>query len=120
MEVTGSQGVGFESPQLNVKPLLHRPASTETYLDRVTSLRKLIGRYDIEITDLDRRIHSRLADHVGNTFKRRGRENQESLDGCFVEVGLTRAFAVSSYKGAWRWLQINKIFPADDPTWIRE
>ena len=37
----------------------------EAYQYRVISLRRFIGRYDIEITDLDRRIHTRLTDHVG-------------------------------------------------------
>lgn len=37
----------------------------EAYQHRVVSLRRLIGRYDIEITDLDRRIHDRLVDDVG-------------------------------------------------------
>lgn len=37
----------------------------EAYQHRVTSLRRLIGRYDIEINHLDKRIHGRLADDVG-------------------------------------------------------
>jgi transposase len=37
----------------------------EAYQHRVASLRRLIGRYDIEITELDRRIHDRLTDVVG-------------------------------------------------------
>ena len=37
----------------------------EAYRYRVISLPRFIGRYDIEITDLDRRIQTRLADDVG-------------------------------------------------------
>jgi len=37
----------------------------EAYQHRVVSLRRLIGRYDIEVSELDRRIHARLADHTG-------------------------------------------------------
>jgi hypothetical protein len=44
----------------------------------------------------------------------------DNLDRCLVAVGLTRPFQVSSYAGVWHWLQINNIFPREDPLWARE
>ena len=48
------------------------------------------------------------------------RKIEGRLEGCYVAVGLTRAFSVPSYKGVWHWLQVNNIFPADDPLWLRD
>jgi len=42
------------------------------------------------------------------------------LEDCFLAVGLTRGFQVSSYEGVWHWLQINNVFPVADPLWERE
>ncbi len=42
------------------------------------------------------------------------------LQDCLLAVGLTRAHAVSSYRGSWHWLQVNNIFPIGDPLWARE
>lgn len=42
------------------------------------------------------------------------------LDDCFLAVGLSRPFKVSSYEGIWHWLQINNVFPVADPLWERE
>lgn len=43
-----------------------------------------------------------------------------NLDQCLVAVGLTRPFQVSSHAGVWHWLQINNVFPREDPLWARE
>lgn len=43
----------------------------------------------------------------------------ESLSGCFVSVGLTRAYEVSRYPGSRHWLQVNNVFPLDNPLWSR-
>lgn len=45
---------------------------------------------------------------------------QNALDDCFLAVGLSRAFSVSSYEGVWHWLQINNVFPSGNPLWTRE
>ena len=45
---------------------------------------------------------------------------EHALDDCYLAVGLSRAFSVSSYKGVWHWLQINNVFPSSDPLWARE
>lgn len=45
---------------------------------------------------------------------------QKALDNCFLAVGLSRAFSVSTYDGVWHWLQINNVFPSGDPLWARE
>lgn len=42
------------------------------------------------------------------------------LDGCHIAVGLTRAREVSSYPGPRHWLQVNNIFPRNNPLWERE
>jgi len=42
------------------------------------------------------------------------------LEDCFLAVGLSRPFAVSSYDGVWHWLQVNNVFPVADPLWERE
>lgn len=42
------------------------------------------------------------------------------LDGCHIAVGLTRAREVSSYSGPRHWLQVNNIFPRNNPLWERE
>lgn len=42
------------------------------------------------------------------------------LEGCYIAVGLTRAFWVPSYPGERHWLQVNNIFPADNPLWLRD
>ena len=43
------------------------------------------------------------------------------LQDCVVAVGLTRYYAVRSYPDEFgHWLQVNNIFPIDDPLWTRE
>ncbi len=42
------------------------------------------------------------------------------LDDCYLAVGLSRPFKVSSYEGVWHWLQINNVFPVANPLWERE
>lgn len=45
---------------------------------------------------------------------------EKSLEDCYLAVGLSRAFAVSSYGGVWHWLQINNVFPAGNSLWVCE
>lgn len=43
------------------------------------------------------------------------------LADCLVAVGLTRYFPVPSYPaGFGHWLQVNNVFPTEDPLWVRE
>ena len=74
-----------------------------------------LGESSIKVTDLRLWEPDQVTPSRGEVEKVKNR-----LDGCFVAVGLTRAFAVSSYKGVWHWLQINNVFPADDPLWTHE
>ncbi len=45
---------------------------------------------------------------------------KNALDDCYLAVGLSRAFPVSSYEGVWHWLQVNNVFPVADSLWARE
>ena len=42
------------------------------------------------------------------------------LDGCFIAVGLGRAYDAAAYPGPKHYLQVNNIFPRSDPLWERE
>ena len=44
----------------------------------------------------------------------------DNLEGCFVAVGLGRAYDVSSYPGPRHYLQVNNVYPRGDPLWARE
>jgi hypothetical protein len=74
-----------------------------------------LGELSIKVTDLRLWESDQETPSMNNIQSIRNR-----LDGCRVAVGLTRAFAVSSYEGVWHWLQINNVFPEDDPLWVRE
>gem|GEM_PF-2178214 len=39
---------------------------------------------------------------------------------CMVAVGLTRYWPVPRYPGFGHWLQINNVFPMEDPLWVTE
>lgn len=42
------------------------------------------------------------------------------LDGCLIAVGLGRAYDADAYPGLKHYLQVNNIFPRDNPLWERE
>lgn len=44
---------------------------------------------------------------------------RERLKGCYIAVGLTRAYK-DRYGKEWHWLQVNNVFPVGDPLWSRE
>ena len=69
-----------------------------------------LGPISLKVTD----IRLWKADHVTPSFDH-VRAIRSRLDGCYISVGLTRAFPVSSYPGRWHWLQVNNLFPTDDP-----
>ncbi len=73
-----------------------------------------LGFMSLKVTD----IRLWKADHVTPSF-RDIRALRSRLDGCYIAVGLTRALPVSSYQGVWHWLQVNNVFPMDDPLWDR-
>ena len=43
----------------------------------------------------------------------------ERLEGCYIAVGLTRAYR-DRFGKEWHWLQVNNVFPRGDPLWSRE
>lgn len=73
------------------------------------------GELAIKVTDLRLWEDDQVTPATANVER-----IKDALDGCYLAVGLSRAFAVSSYEGMWHWLQINNVFPADDPLWARE
>lgn len=50
----------------------------------------------------------------------RARRLQAEMGDCLAAVGLTGAFPVSSYPGSRHWLQVNNIYPRENPLWARE
>ena len=42
------------------------------------------------------------------------------LDGCYIAVGLGRAYDTTTYPGPKHYLQVNNIFPRNNPLWERE
>jgi Dual OB-containing domain len=74
-----------------------------------------LGALSIKTTDLRLWEEDQVTPAVSNIGR-----IESALDNCYLAVGLSRAFAVSSYRGRWHWLQINNIFPAKDPLWARE
>jgi len=41
------------------------------------------------------------------------------LDSCYIAIGLSRAWSPSPRQQRRHWLQVNNIFPIDDPLWTR-
>lgn len=73
-----------------------------------------LGRLDLKVTDVrlwepDHRTPS--GENIASI--------QGCLDGSYLSVGLTRAYAVPMYRGPRHWLQINNVFPVDNPLWTR-
>lgn len=108
----GSASLGvirLEDAELNSRISFGKPEVRLVFTD------PLFGELSIKVTDL------RLWEMDQATPATADIEAiKDSLSGCFVAVGLTRPFAVSSYKGVWHWLQVNNVFPREDPLWERE
>lgn len=71
-----------------------------------------IGNLDLSVTDLrlwniDQRTPYTDIMNIMN----------DHLDGCYIAVGLT---GIYGRKRRYHWLQVNNIFPKDDPLWARE
>ena len=74
-----------------------------------------LGELSLKVTDL--RLWER--DHSTPAFSRI-EAIQTRLQDCLVAVGLTRYWEVPRYPGFGHWLQVNNIFPIDDPLWTLE
>ena len=74
-----------------------------------------LGELSLKVNDL--RLWK--TDHVTPAFSKI-EDIRTRLTDCLVAVGFTRAYRVSSYPGPRHWLQVNNIFPIDDPLWARE
>jgi Dual OB-containing domain len=98
-------------------------------VDAQIAVRKSFGKHDIRVRFIDPGLG---ALSIKATDLRLWEKDQETpatsnigriesaLDNCYLAVGLSRAFRVSSYVGSWHWLQINNVFPERDPLWVRE
>lgn len=82
---------------------------------RLTLEDRYLGSLRLKVTDL--RLWKE--DHVSVDMDR-VRKLASLLDDCFVTVGLTRAFEVSSYPGARHWVQVNNVHPVAEPYWAVE
>lgn len=74
-----------------------------------------LGELSLKVTDL------RLwrPDHV-TPAEGRIKAIRPFLHDCIVAVGLTRFWQASLYPGFGHWLQINNVFPMEDPLWTTE
>ena len=74
----------------------------EAYQTRITSLRGLIGRYDSEITRIDRIVHTRLRDDVGYQAIQQLDGVGPVLAGVFVaEIGDVSRFDTAKRLSSW-------------------
>lgn len=71
------------------------------------------GEMALKVTDL------RLWDDYRPKRDRINRIREE-MGECLAAVGLTGAFVSSSYPGPRHWLQVNNIYPRENPLWARE
>ena len=74
-----------------------------------------LGELSLKVTDL--RLWE--VDHKTPVLSRL-KALESRLSDCLVAVGLGRAYRVPAYPGSWHWLQINNIYPLEDPLWARE
>ena len=74
-----------------------------------------LGELSLKVTDLRlwESDHETPATDAVDRIKNR-------LDGCFIAVGLGRAYDAAAYPGPKHYLQVNNIFPRGDPLWERE
>lgn len=107
---TASLGVlRVESARLTVRTRFDKPDVRVHFTDPDA------GELAIKVTDLRFWERDQATPSTSNINR-----IENALDDCYLAVGLSRAFPVSSYEGVWHWLQINNVFPADDPLWLRE
>ena len=89
--------------------------SNEKHEIRFAFVDKDLGELALKVTDL--RLWKQ--DHV-NPDVSKVEDIRSRLNSCMVAVGLTRYWPASFYPGFGHWLQVNNIFPIDDPLWARE
>ncbi len=109
---TGTASLGVlrvDNAELTVETR-YEPASVRFHFDDSD-----LGTLAIKVTDLRLWEEDQVTPASTNIQR-----IENVLDDVYVAVGLTRAFAVSSYEGVWHWLQVNNVFPASDPLWARE
>ncbi len=73
----------------------------------------VLGEMDLKVTDL------RLWDDYRPKIDRIKRI-QDEIEDCLITVGLTGVYESSSYPGPRHWLQVNNIYPRENPLWVRE
>lgn len=72
-----------------------------------------LGELELKVTDL--RLwedYSPKSDQI--------KRIQNEVEDCLVTVGLTGVYESPSYPGPRHWLQVNNIFPRENPLWARE
>lgn len=82
---------------------------------RCTFVDKALGELSLKVTDL--RLWEK--DHVTPAFSKIEAIRSRLRD-CQLAVGLTRFYEIQRYPGFGHWLQVNNVFPIDDPLWARE
>ncbi len=70
------------------------------------------GTLEIKTTDLRLWEEDHTSPSMANI-----KEIAGMLENCFLAVGLSRPFEVSTYGGSRHWLQVNNIFPVASPLW---
>jgi len=87
---------------------MHRPVIRCSFADSD------IGYVSLKVTDLRLWKNDHTTPEVAAV-----RAIEPQLEGCYLAVGLTRAWSPHPSEPSEHWLQVNNVFPIHDPLWSR-